>query len=151
MTILAFLQNMWVRDPERVKASIALYGEEHRRRLITYALFAGCRTGRRLRVAFGPETCKRILWEEASPEISGDPRKVCRPDHDHIRRVLLFHRPDIVLAFGHLASAALAGLWDGPLISAPHPAARQTDVVLRLNEAAAKLAALEAALQEAGT
>lgn len=40
MKIVAFLQNMWVKDPERVKQSIARYGEDYRLRFMRYALFA---------------------------------------------------------------------------------------------------------------
>jgi len=145
LRVMAFLQNMWVRDPAKVKASIALYGEEHRRRLIAYALFAGCLTGRRLQAAFGAETCRRIIWEEASREVAGNARDFCEPDPDHIRRVLSEHKPAIVLTFGSAAGDAVAPLWRGPLIRCIHPAARQANTVDRLIEAGAKLAALEAA------
>jgi len=143
--VLAFLQNMWVIDPKRIEASITRHGEAYRRRLIAYALFAGCLTGRRLRMAFGRDTCQRIIWEEASREIAGNAREVCKPDHAHIAAVLERERPDVVLAFGQVAGAAVAGLWHGRLICAPHPAARQAGTLDRLREAAADLASLEIA------
>lgn len=139
MKIVAFLQNIWVNNPDRARECIARRGEEYRRRLIAYALFSGCLTGKRLKAAFGEDLCKQILWEEASREIAGNARKVCKPDHAHIAAVLERERPDIVLAFGQMAGAAVAGLWHGPLIYAPHPAARQAYITHELRRAAQKL------------
>jgi len=51
-------------------------------------------------------------------------------------------RPDVVLAFGKIASQALPGLWTGPLITGPHPAARGAEVPARLKAMAAELRAL---------
>lgn len=45
MKILAVLQNQWFHDPEKVKAIIERTPKA-RRKIITYSLFAGCRTGR---------------------------------------------------------------------------------------------------------
>lgn len=56
---LAFLQNMWVKNPDRVKAMVQREGEEFRRRFMEYALFRGCLTGRRIKAAFG-ELCDEI-------------------------------------------------------------------------------------------
>ncbi len=58
MKIIAFLQNMWVRDPEKVRRSLEREEDleiraEHRLRYIEYALFAGCLTGRRLEALRG--------------------------------------------------------------------------------------------------
>ena len=75
---LAFLQNMWVRDPERVKRDIARYGEECRLTYIEYCLFAGCLTGRRLRQAFGEDLLDRIVWEESTREIAGNASRFSR-------------------------------------------------------------------------
>ena len=113
MKILAFMQNMWVRDPQRIKDSIAKMPvhqrAEHRLRLIEYCLFAGCKSGRVLKKVFGP-LCGEIIWEEASPEIAGDSKTICLPCPIH-----------------------------GWIVCAPHPAARQPDTIQKLHAAFAEL------------
>jgi hypothetical protein len=122
--IVAFLQNQWFKDPERVKRLIAQHGDEYRRRLITYALFLGCKTGRVLRSVFG-DLCDEVLWEESSKEISGNPSEVFPPDLIHIKSVLVMEEPDIVIAFGKIACQAVQPLVEAErYIAAPHPAAR---------------------------
>jgi hypothetical protein len=136
MRIVAFMQNLWVRDPERVLYLIARHGENYRRRLIAYALFAGCASGRRLKATFGDELCRRITWEEASREITGNPEACPPADPVHIANALKHYKPDIVICFGHIAGDAVEPLWRGKLIGAPHPAARQHDTMLKLGLAA---------------
>ena len=147
MTIVAFLQNMWLDNPEKARSLIAKYGAPYRRRLLRYALFAGCLTGRRLKTAFGGDVCDRIVWEEATDEIAENPRIIVRPKPDHIRRVLRVYQPVAVITFGRVAAKAVRAEWKGPLIECVHPAARQQSTVSQLNTAAAKLVALEAALE----
>lgn len=139
MTAVAFMQNQWVRDPERVKALIARHGEPYRRRLIATALFAGCLSGRRLKAAFG-DACRRIVWEESTREIAGDPRTVFPADPVHIQAVIAEIKPTVVLTFGRIAGAAVVPLWTGNLIASPHPAARQADTMERLRYASQQLA-----------
>lgn len=136
MIALAFLQNMWVRDPDRVRALIEKHGEEYRTRFMHQALFSGCLTGRRIKAAFGDELLRTIHFEEASREIAGDSKTICQPDPDHIRKTLDQHQPRIVLTFGKVASEAVAPLWSGRSIQIPHPAARQPETVMRLKAAA---------------
>lgn len=148
MKIIAFLQNMWVRDPHRVRALIERDGEEFRRRIIEYSLFAGCVTGRRLRAAFG-DLCDDIVWEESTREIAGNPRDVFPPDLEHIRTVLLSESPDCILAFGRIASGAV-GLCiptGVPFYTAVHPAAR-VGAVASLSDVAARVRALAQILEE---
>lgn len=135
MKILAFLQNQWVHEPERVQASIERYGEPYRRRFISFALFGGCSTGRRLRSTFG-DLCDRIVWEEASPKIGGYSASYFAPDKNHICRRIDEEQPDIVLAFGSSACAAvqkaLSTRLDGTcieFIQLPHPVARHTGLM----------------------
>src|SRR4051812_46598313 len=105
-TIVAFMQNMWVRDPERVKQFIAAHPEptreRYRRLLIARLLFMGCLTGRRLQAAFG-DVCDSIVWEESTREIAGDPKTIFPPDLIHIRQVLAECEPSVVLTFGKIA------------------------------------------------
>lgn len=136
--VLSFLQNMWARDPARVYAGIERYGETYRRRAIYYSLFAGCLTGRRLKAAFGDQVAD-IEWDEATREIASDSKRICKPQPGHIRATLVHYEPAIVLTFGGVASEAVAAIWTGPIIRAPHPAARQADVPQKLAQAAASL------------
>lgn len=139
MKILAVLQNMYVDDPDRVRALLARTPQA-RRRMITYSLFAGCRTGRVLNLVFGEDCSQRFIWDESTREIAGDPRKVFPADMDHLRQLLAEEKPDIVIAFGKVASNALAQLVPGEnLLICPHPTARQADTLPRLRAAASCL------------
>lgn len=139
---VAFLQNMWVRDPDRVRLLIARHGDEYRTRFMHMALFSGCLTGRRLKTAFGDDLLRTIHFEEASREIAGDSKTICPPDHTHIRKTLDQFNPKVVLAFGKIAHDAVVQHWNGALIKAPHPAARHPDTVSRLRAAALEYAEL---------
>lgn len=130
MKTLAFLQNMWVNDPDRVKAMIerSEHAERLRRMLIARALFAGCVTGRRIRAELG-DLCESIVWEEASREILGDPKTVPVADVDHMMKAMALEKPALVVTFGKVAEQAYAGIrqWFKPepvWIFSPHPAAR---------------------------
>jgi hypothetical protein len=147
MKILAFLQNQWVNEPERVRASIEKYGEKYRRRFIAFALFSGCSTGRRLRSSFG-DLCDQIIWEEASPKIGGHSSSFFVPDKNHISQRIDEESPDVILAFGAAACAAvqktLSKRLDGPcieFIQLPHPVARHTGLMELLKKTGAYLRA----------
>lgn len=139
MIVLAVLQNMWVNDPEKVKAMLARTPQA-RRRMICYSLFAGCRTGRVLKQVFGDDCSRRFVWDESTTEIAGNPRDTFPPDLEHLRRVLDEVRPDVVLAFGRIASSALARVVpEEKLLMGPHPTARQPDTLQRLKAMAETL------------
>lgn len=138
MKTVAFLQNMWVRDPDHARGSLATYGDRWWRRATYQFLFGGCLSGRRLKSAFG-DLCQTIIWEESTREIAGDPRTILAPQPAHIRAVIDTEQPAIVLAFGRIASGAVGPIWAGPLIRCPHPAARQADTPARLQAAAGEL------------
>jgi hypothetical protein len=115
--------------------------------MMEYALFAGCLTGRRLKTAFGP-ICENIIWEEASPVVADNPRDYHPPDIDHVRSVLVEHKPDVVLCFTRRGEEVLRvwchmfGLPEYRFLTAPHPAARGSDTVPELNRMATDLRAL---------
>jgi len=135
---LAFLQNAWVRDPDRLCETLARHDEAFRLVMLRRLLFSGCVTGRRLRIAFGP-LCEQIVWEECTREIAGDPRTILPADRVHIAAAILRHAPCVVIAFGKHAADAVARLpnaGDIPLIFAPHPAARQPATMAMLKTAA---------------
>lgn len=130
--VLAILQNQWFHDPEKVRAIIARTPTA-RRKIITYSLFAGCRTGQMLRQVFGRARCRQIVWDEASPEIGGRASACFPADLHHLRRVLEEVKPSIVLGFGRTACNALAGLVPGEdLVVGPHPTAREPNTLGRL-------------------
>lgn len=148
MTILCFLQNVWVRDPEGLKA-IFKRRPEHRVEIIRRLLFAGCLTGRRIKACFGEDMLEHMIFEEASLEIAGDARTICLPDTDHIVACFEEYHPQIVLTFGKIAKDAVYSQWmvwtqfgriEGKhFISCPHPAARQVDTIKRLKMAAEEI------------
>ena len=134
MKVLAFLQNQWLNEPKKALAMIARTPQV-RTRLIKYALFQSY-TGMRLKQIFGDE-CVECDWDNASPQI-GSRSSSCFPaDPEHIKAVLEEHRPDVVLTFGKVATDALKKTCDNfKLIAGPHPAARQHNVMARLEKMA---------------
>ena len=153
MKVVAFLQCQWFRDPERVRGIIerrtaqelagngdGMTAAQVREEYISYFLFAGCLTGKRLRAALGEEWKDRIVWEEVSREIGGKSSS-CFPAYlEHIHDVIARHQPRTVIAFGKVASDALRSIeFNGILLHAPHPTARFPDVMDRLREVRFKL------------
>lgn len=148
MKVLAFLQNMWVNDPEGVKRMLARHDDDKvlqarvRRRLIHYALFAGCLTGRRLKAALGEEWCSKIIWEEGSPEIGGKASSFFPPDIKHMKGHIEAEKPDAIILFGAANAAVcplLMGTISGPILTAPHPAARGAHIPGQLKMIADRL------------
>lgn len=122
---LAFLQNMWVRNPERIKNAIARDGEGFRRYFMRYALFAGCKTGRMIKKAFDHELIEQIEFEETTREISGNPKEIFPADLKHIEESIARHNPHVIIAFGAIAHKAVEPLAKSrPYIYAHHPASR---------------------------
>ncbi len=162
MICVAFLQNMWVKNPVKTKAAIERHGESFRLKFMEYALFAGCTTGRRLKIAFPEYLRKVIVWEETTREIADNPKTIFPAQPDHIRKVIETHQPKIVLAFGKIAADSVfrvlsdmtfapgANSRDITFITAPHPAARQTDTLDKLKKAAEQMrvACLEHGIRE---
>lgn len=152
MKILAFLQNMWVRDPERVRELIARDGEVYRRRLLSYALFAGCLTGRRLQETFG-NLCDEIVWENVTKEVTGSPSAKITADRKHVSDRIREEDPEVIIVFGEIARdaiaqvrfARMADVESVHVIHAPHPAARHALVTSELRRAADELRELMAA------
>ncbi len=140
--VLAFLQNMWVKNPERVKAEIKKHGEEYRTRLLRYCLFAGCKTGRNLTKAFGEDLLELIAFEETTREIAGDPKTIFPADASHIGNAITVHKPLIVVTFGTIAREAVQPYWTGMFIKAHHPASRNTASYQTLTDAATRLRGL---------
>ena|ERR1700761_9019971 len=154
MKIVAFMQNQWFDEPDEVRAMLdrqrdcgeftqEQMREKVRRRLIHYALFAGCLSGRRLKKTFG-EMTQSIIWEEASREIGGHAASSFPADMDHIKAVLKEESPDVVLTFGKTATQAIEVVrslttptWE--FIPCCHPAARHVTVEVDLLRAAEKL------------
>jgi hypothetical protein len=142
MIVLAFLQNQWFRNPQRVQEKIALYGEEYRCKFVAYALFAGCLTGRRLRQGLGQDWCDAIIWEEASPVITDRASGCPPPDREHIRAAIKAHRPHVVLCLSKPAQPVVCAECESAcirLLTASHPAARHNGVMGELRNLRARL------------
>ena len=122
------MQNMWVKDPERLRKSIERRGEPMRRRMVHYALFAGCKSGRVLRKYLGEAHCANIIWEEASLEIGGISASCFPADLDHMTARILQEQPDLVLAFGKVESDELLKIdLMRTFLACPHPASRDLE------------------------
>lgn len=144
MKIVGILQNQWFKNPAKIKQIIAEKIAEGfadaREFYIATFLFWGCLTGRRLRSTLGEAYCNEIVWEECSKEIGGCASSRFPADMEHIQQVIAKHKPTHVIAFGQLAKDALMQLYYGNtdesgdyvLLLAPHPAARQSDVIQQL-------------------
>lgn len=123
--ILAFLQNQWFKDPERVQR-IFDRNPDKKNDLIARYLFAGCLTGRRLQAAFGSHLCDRIIWENASPKMGDFASAKFEADLNHMRSAIAEHNPDFILCFGKIASDAIRQIDPKVLVlCGPHPALRQ--------------------------
>lgn len=78
------------------------------------------RSGQRLRNLIDDfEVC-----ENTTPAVGPDANSVMAPDLDHIRAVIARRRPKAIVCCGKQACAAVAKVWDGPLLAVPHPANR---------------------------
>jgi hypothetical protein len=131
---VAFLQNMYAAEPERLREIITKHGELARRLAVRRFLFGGCRTGRRLQAAFG-SMIDSIHWDESTPQIAGDTKTIFPADIEHMRRIVGEFKPRVVLTFGRIAGDAVEAAWAGPVIKCPHPTARGMAVLPALNAA----------------
>jgi len=145
MKVLAILQNQWFHDPDKVRLTLDRH-PEWRRRYIHYALFAGCRTGNILKAGLGEEWCRKIVWEEASPQIGGEASSVFPADPAHLRAVIDEVKPTVILALGRIASDGIAAIMPMPslvpvatIINVIHPTARGVDTLPLLRDARAIL------------
>jgi hypothetical protein len=103
MKILAFLQNMWVNEPEKVKELVKTTDWN---RLVYWFLFRGCKTGQVIKQVFG-ELANKIIYDETTREIAGDPKTTFKPDLKHMHLSILKHKPDIIITFGKIAENAM--------------------------------------------
>ena len=124
---VAFLQNQWFHNPARARATYKR-NPQNREYMVARALFAGCRTGQRLRQAFGDDT-ENIIWENTTKEIGGVASSKPKPDPTHIASVIEKFDPHVLLLFGRQArDSVLKVSANMPqfhlIIEADHPAAR---------------------------
>lgn len=142
MKIVAFLQNQWFKQPERMKLILENDFKGNRERFVSTFLFFGCATGRNLRRWLGEELCDLIIWENASCEITGEASGCPPADPEHIKRVLKKHKPTHVIAFGRIAESAvllLPGKRRYELYTVPHPTSRQPGVSSQILQLKVKL------------
>ena len=137
--VLGLLQNIWVYKGTTAR-KLESAGLVIRINFVrTY--MPATTTGRRLQRAFGTEF-DRIIWENAAKDVatrsSGSPRG-CQ---DHVRNLIEHVDPDVILTFGRTAFKTLQGIWDGPKICGPHPAARRKDTFSGLERMAERLRAM---------
>lgn len=135
MKVMAFLQNAWARDPQKMQAIMDRHDDDLDFRAdLTGRYLALSFTGKRLIRTLGTHWFNDIIWEECTKVIAGESKSCPPPDHAHIFRVLDHHKPSVVIAFGNVAQEAVFDKFDGWKIAMPHPAARQSDVPTKLQE-----------------
>lgn len=155
MVVLAFLQNMWVKDPEKVQQSLDRHLDNPMfwNRMTKGLLFSGCKTGRVLIQTFGTDLIENIIFDECTKEICNNPKTIPTPDLIHIETTLLRLKPDIIITFGKIAFNTINNftpelqartILNYRIIEAPHPAARQPITINKLREVAEKLKAIMA-------
>lgn len=155
MTILAIMQNQWLKNHELHQRRFDAYKlkdldrwKEYWRRGVAYALFAGCRSGRVLESHLGKELCREIIWDESTTVITGSPSECPPADLEHIQWTMEDVRPDVVLTLGRSARLGFEstrdkfGFLGGIHIPAPHPACRAPADHARLKTACATLKSL---------
>jgi hypothetical protein len=135
---VAFLQNQWGRiTPER-QARINDMSVRAHTRFVDKCLFGGCASGWNITQAFVEGICD-IKWQDCTRLVASRSSGSFPPDHDHIRAVLDFYRPCVVLAFGKVAEKALRrrqAEYGFRLIVGPHPTARQAGVMSEIERMA---------------
>jgi hypothetical protein len=141
---MGILQNSWFYDPPKIRRMLAyktdlVERERLRRRLCTYALFAGCKCGRMLREGLGDKLCDAIVWENASKEFGDLSSASFPPDLKHLYSRIREEQPQIVIAFGKVAQEGVDKVSSGiaqhcavRIIECPHPTARAADVLPKL-------------------
>lgn len=127
--VVAFLHCQWFKPKsiESIKRMYARNGDtpEKRARLNSILLFYKSVSGRRLKAVFGEDLCHHITWEEITKEVGDHPSFSPPADVKHVKAVLKFFKPEVVITFGRPAETAIKALHlDVPVIHAPHPAAR---------------------------
>ena len=110
MKILCLLQNTWASDPAAVNALLQR-PDVIRHRMIGRLLFSGSVTGKRIGQVFADLFRHHtVIFENASTVASGDSGG--RPPYnvEHVRGVILLHRPDVILTFGASSKEAIKDL-----------------------------------------
>jgi len=110
MKVVVFLQNAW---------SPRYAGKVWPRKSWLCAL-AKSRSGQRLTNLIDDFD----LCENTTLHVGSTASSIIEPDENHIISVLQERKPDIIIACGIQATKALTLVWNGPLISVPHPAHR---------------------------
>lgn len=157
MKTLGLMQNQWLHpaNAHRFERACESYAGKpiywkYREMVIRMALFAGCKSGRRLKMAFGEDVCEQIHWEEASPKVGTYASAVFPPDGEHIQNIINLIQPKIIIAFGKVAlqGLQLVNYGDAKIIDTCHPANRSTQVMAMLRVAAIRLIDAKNLLQQ---
>jgi hypothetical protein len=110
MLYTVFLQNAWSRT----------YAGRRWPRTAWLRALQGARSGQRLRLLIDDFA----VCYNTTLDVGPTPESRLPPSPDYIRAILRRCRPEVVVACGRQAEAALVELFDGPLLAVPHPASR---------------------------
>ena len=132
MKVIAFLQNQWWKDPDRVRQIIEMSREPEkcRQRMLVYGLMQ-CKTGmvlmRKIKRVIGGDIFNEIHWENSSRDFGSKSNCKFPPDIEHMQKVINEQDPDVILCFGAIAKEGLDQctlLSDTDVLYAVHPASR---------------------------
>ena len=119
-----------------------------RHKFVSKLLFAGSLSGRRIQAAFG-SFVDNMIFEEASPVVTGIASGSPPADFAHMREYINRHKPDVIITFGKSATDAVAKLFAAEQINMPfhfirtvHPACRDGSTPEQLQKAAQQLFAI---------
>ena len=117
---------------ERVKILVVLQNAYDRGRLATSwnptiwkrELLAS-RTGTRLRVVFSePAELEGLHFCNAAPGLGKGPSEARTGSPSHVRQAIRRVKPDYILACGRVAEETTLQVWEGHLLTIPHPTYR---------------------------
>lgn len=101
--IVAFMQNPWF-PPGTDRRHVDRYttDQEFHRRILARSM-----SGVRLMSALGPALFNAIWWDNVAPTATEESSGISEIDMGHVETALTEQRPDLILAFGRVAEAAL--------------------------------------------
>ncbi len=146
MIILAFVQNINVKKPEKLARKLE---EAERAVVVQELIFKRNEVGNRLKKAFGKKFCKDIIWESITERIGRISSSMQPPEDLYLATVLARWKPDLVLTFGNIATRNIQDFreklddTDWIFIPCIHPTARVENAEEQLAEIAKIVKALD--------
>jgi hypothetical protein len=140
MKVLAFLQNLWIKELEKARRMIDCPSWA-RGKLIEDSILDGCDTSGRAHAALRDRQ-EHIIWIEASPVIRAEPREYPTPDIGRIVAEIDREAPDLIICFKGPAGEVITEICKNRRISLfrfQNPTSRNGPITGELRHLLAKL------------